>query len=367
MGWGLKGENGVSDVDVTVDGVPCTVTSTALEKITCVTGAADAVSNDGVSQPGSPGLTYREKNISDWWSFRTEEYDVRETGLLTGFETQKNHLYTDGVEASGWFKAPAAGRYRFYMSCDDKCELTFDATNKFDKTSPVTPAPETIATRNWWAEWRHYFYPVDPDSGHQYISDWLDLEEGEYYKIDGYHMEWTGSDHFTVSVEYEMADSSGHHHARKEIQILSIETDQIFEEFEITVEGATGSGVFKIQFFNPFYDPEDDDSKPFWLSDEMSDDVTASTMQGHIDNYFQQYWGSNIYVVKVDYDASDVETEDSSLIVKSVYTVTLRKLINGPSFSAAAILADPQDATFTISSQTVESAPPISGKYKITC
>lgn len=82
----------------------------------------------------------------------------------------------------------------------------------------------------------------------------------------------------------------------------------------------------------------------------MSDDVTASTMQGHIDNFFQSYWGSNIKTVKVDYDANDVETEDADLIVKSVYTTTLTKLINGPSFSSAAIIADPQDATFTITS-----------------
>ena len=33
-----------------------TVTSHALEEITCVTGAAYAPSLDGVSQPGSPGL-----------------------------------------------------------------------------------------------------------------------------------------------------------------------------------------------------------------------------------------------------------------------------------------------------------------------
>ena len=55
-GWGLKGQT-LDDVVVTVDGVPCQVTSSTMEEITCVTGAADAVSNDGVSQPGSPGLT----------------------------------------------------------------------------------------------------------------------------------------------------------------------------------------------------------------------------------------------------------------------------------------------------------------------
>jgi len=41
---------------VTVDGVDCVVTATALDSITCVTGAAADVSITG-PQPGSPGLT----------------------------------------------------------------------------------------------------------------------------------------------------------------------------------------------------------------------------------------------------------------------------------------------------------------------
>ena len=54
-GWGLKGTT-LADVSVTVDGVDCRVITSTSEEITCMTGAADAISNDGVSQPGSPGL-----------------------------------------------------------------------------------------------------------------------------------------------------------------------------------------------------------------------------------------------------------------------------------------------------------------------
>jgi len=42
-GWGLKGDS-LSDVEVVVDGVPCSVKSATLEKITCITGAASKVS-----------------------------------------------------------------------------------------------------------------------------------------------------------------------------------------------------------------------------------------------------------------------------------------------------------------------------------
>lgn len=38
-GWGLKGET-LDDVEVLVDGVPCTVTESTLDFISCTTGEA---------------------------------------------------------------------------------------------------------------------------------------------------------------------------------------------------------------------------------------------------------------------------------------------------------------------------------------
>ena len=90
-------------------------------------------------------------------------------------------------------------------------------------------------------------------------------------------------------------------------------------------------------------------------------------MKGAIDDYFSAIWGSAINVVKVDYDENDAETEDASLVVKSIYTVSLRKLISGPSYTTANILHDAMDATVTISMQTVDSTEPLSGNFKVTC
>ena len=42
----------------------------------------------------------------------------------------------------------------------------------------------------------------DPDSSTQYQSDWIELEEGEFYSIESFAMEYTGDDHHCVSVEY---------------------------------------------------------------------------------------------------------------------------------------------------------------------
>jgi len=86
----------------------------------------------------------------------------------------------------------------------------------------------------------------------------------------------------------------------------------------------------------------------FWKSEEIFDDCSAWDLRNRINGYFSSLWGSDITVVKVDYDAMDVETADPALVVKSVYTVTLLKRINGPSFASAAILQDVVAATITI-------------------
>jgi hypothetical protein len=43
------------------------------------------------------------------------------------------------------------------------------------------------------------------------MSEWIALEEGLPYYIEGSHNEWSGGDHFSASVEIE-AGVTGHHH-----------------------------------------------------------------------------------------------------------------------------------------------------------
>jgi uncharacterized protein YdaL len=69
------------------------------------------------------------------------------------------------------------------------------------------------------------------------------------------------------------------------------------------------------------WDPEDLRSVQIWKCEDIADNASASTMLDSLSGYFNSIWGSTIYVTKVDYDASDVETADSSLIAKSIYTV----------------------------------------------
>mmetsp|Transcript_466 Transcript_466/g.685 ORF Transcript_466/g.685 Transcript_466/m.685 type:complete len:87 (-) Transcript_466:1180-1440(-) len=83
-----------------------------------------------------------------------------------------------------------------------------------------------INRRNSATGWRQYHAPADETSSHKWVSDWITLEAGEFYKVEGFHGEYTNGDHATVSVEYEKSSisvtvgdkTSNHHHASKEVQ-----------------------------------------------------------------------------------------------------------------------------------------------------
>jgi hypothetical protein len=151
-GWGLRGET-LDDVEVLVDGVPCRVTSNTQEEIKCVTGAAEGLSNGGISQPGSPGLVYSVGDHQGEWTGNIDDRREPATwtkSLLTNWETNVNVLTKNSTLANGWFKAPATGRYRFYISCDDVCQLKINTDTPFDKSAPAEAALTEIARRVSW-------------------------------------------------------------------------------------------------------------------------------------------------------------------------------------------------------------------------
>ena len=106
---------------------------------------------------------------------RTNDTPVAYTRYMTGFESRRSVQYRDGVITSGWFKAPETGNYRFYISCDDACELLLDENTPFDKSNPTEPVLDRKANRNWASEWRNYLVPPPVDSDTQQISDWISL------------------------------------------------------------------------------------------------------------------------------------------------------------------------------------------------
>lgn len=103
---------------------------------------------------------------------------------------------------------------------------------------------------------------------------------------------------------------------------MSIDPENVQEQFRITVTNPVGN-QFKVMFVNPNYDPDDNNDFPTWTSDVIDDNDSSSTMRHRIVNYFYSVWGSNVSIERIDYDADDIETSDSSLTVKRIYTVTV--------------------------------------------
>ena len=103
---------------------------------------------------------------------------------------------------------------------------------------------------------------------------------------------------------------------------MSIDPENVQEQFRITVTNPVGN-QFKVMFVNPTYNPDDNSDFPTWTSDAIDDDDSSGTMRSRIVNYFYSVWGSNVSVEKIDYDADDIETSDTSLTVKRIYTVTV--------------------------------------------
>jgi hypothetical protein len=159
---------------------------------------------------------------------------------MTSFESYVNDVHKAAYILDGFFKAPETGRYRFYLTSDDYSNLFLDYENPFDPDAPATDAPEFndndfIAKRNHWCEWRHYWAEM-PLRNHNTTSQWIQLTKDEFYPIQGFVVEGGGLDHITVAVEFEQANTENHHHAAREVQMLTIEHDGILEEWELIIE-----------------------------------------------------------------------------------------------------------------------------------
>jgi hypothetical protein len=78
-----------------------------------------------------------------------------------------------------------------------------------------------------------YWSDEDTDST---VSEWVNLTEGEeyYFEVNHYTNGW-GSDHMAVAVEIEDSGIVGHHHTMKELQMVWLESAQVFEVTRFTV------------------------------------------------------------------------------------------------------------------------------------
>lgn len=228
---------------------------------------------------------------------------------------------------------------------------------------------EEIANRYWYTSWRNYLDPPLIDDDNQYISNWIALTEGEYYKIDALHANSGSAGHITVSVEVQTLPgaAAGHPKATRETQQIIIDQDNVAETWEIHVTDPS-DGVYAIVFT----DPKDDE---FIRTEEnIKSNCGADTFEDRIRKpYYKDHVGSSVTVTKTNYDAAGMpDPVDASLITKSVYTVQVDKRLNSGSFKAINVIKDPANSsTITVVRPTdiggSLSTAPLAGSYILNC
>lgn len=119
-GYGFNSEN----ITTLIDGVPCTLISSSQEAFTCRTGSQPTPSSNSF-YPGGHGL--RRKFFNETYTPTltnlTRSQNFTET-LAMDLEPQTNYKGgPSGNAYTGYLKAPATARYRFYIACDDSCSF----------------------------------------------------------------------------------------------------------------------------------------------------------------------------------------------------------------------------------------------------
>jgi hypothetical protein len=122
-----------------------------------------------------------------------------------------------GSVYKGWFVAPATTKYRFYISCDDICKLSLGSTpGVAEDPTVIAHTREYTDRRDWWET------NTKVNTDYKIKSDWISLNEGEHYYIEGAHWEGGGWDYFSAALEIEQSDMIGHHQSIKEVQYISV-------------------------------------------------------------------------------------------------------------------------------------------------
>jgi hypothetical protein len=95
------------------------------------------------------------------------------------------------------------------------------------------------------------------------ISDWYDMVEGEEYFLEALHYIYAGKDQFSIAVEIEQTDVdvTGHHHAIKEVQKLTVDVTKVFDTVRFTITNMD-DGYWTAVITNP------DDEENLYVSDD---------------------------------------------------------------------------------------------------
>ena len=90
---------------------------------------------------------------------------MTEESLELVFEQPMDYDHKVGQIFDGYFKAPATGEYRFYLDCDNSCQLRLDSSTPLSMNAPFNPV---VIADQIKSTWRNYLQPphIDDISKH---------------------------------------------------------------------------------------------------------------------------------------------------------------------------------------------------------
>lgn len=148
-----------------------------------------------------------------------------------------------------------------------------------------------------------------------FVTDWINLTEGKFYKLRGQHIDYGGGMWSQVAVEFEKQGSEAHPMAAKAVQSWRIEQDNVAETWTLVVNNPS-TGKYKIGLKSPL-------ETTSWLSDEITSNGDAGHVRSKLYGFFsaKTRTESDIEVTLVMYDAAGVIVTSSAAANKFIYTI----------------------------------------------
>jgi hypothetical protein len=109
--------------------------------------------------------------------------------------------------------------------------------------------------------------------------------------------------------------------------------------------------------------------EPWATENYIPINATAAQVYAEIKKYYSDSFGSDISVTRDMFDTNGTNTTNATLCQRSVYNVTLKRLISGVSVSnvMATKSGTAASISFLLPGQVQSSGIPLTGKFKVQC
>lgn len=151
-GYGFESGN----ITATVDGVNCTITDFSQNAFSCEVQPKAEVSDPNITDHvGSNGMIrqFYQTETKGWFNWNDFNNMNASESLALTFSTPHGIANFYGTRMKGWFIPPATTNYRFYVACDDWCELKLNNATGVSEGDGLTKLVENYRAsghRNWW-------------------------------------------------------------------------------------------------------------------------------------------------------------------------------------------------------------------------